>query len=84
MSDRVLGTGMYGSVYLAKEVASSSQLACKIVNLPSAIHKLATSVDSWSERAKEAKDLRRKALREIGILSKISHVRSGNSLGSSI
>ena len=78
MLDRVLGSGVYGSVYLSKEVATSRQVACKVVDLPSAIKKLATSENSWSEGAKQAKNMRKKVLQEIGILSKISHVRSGN------
>jgi serine/threonine protein kinase len=83
VSDRVLGSGQYGKVYLAHEVSTWRQLACKIVELNEAarqlagLHNTSTRDDSlthdplrWIEERRE----RQKAMREIEILSKLSHV----------
>jgi serine/threonine protein kinase len=77
--DRKLGCGKYGSVYLAREVSTTRQVACKIVDLDLAMHQLssqsfATAGERWEAGVQAARDERRKMMREIKILAGISHV----------
>jgi serine/threonine protein kinase len=80
VSDRSLGRGSYGAVYLAKEEATSRQLACKIVDLDVAAHKLtevsASGVagEEWHERIRRVARGKELVMREVRILSKLSHV----------
>ncbi|CZT13325.1 related to myosin light chain kinase 2 [Rhynchosporium graminicola] len=65
--DRVLGTGQYGTVYLATDVATSKQIACKIVDFSKvADHPYDTSIVASAEE-------RVKLQREILILSRLNH-----------
>ncbi|POS85115.1 hypothetical protein EPUL_002782 [Erysiphe pulchra] len=77
VSDRVLGKGHYGAVFLAKEKSTSRQLACKIVELDKAADEITKTIqpDPISQRwmnnfHRDGKNL---VLREIDILSKLSH-----------
>jgi serine/threonine protein kinase len=82
----LLGSGVYGSVYLANDVLTKKQVACKIVDLrrkavvPSGhdtpldgAHK--KEVQAFAEQEKGVSEVRKKLIREIEILSKLSHVR---------
>jgi serine/threonine protein kinase len=80
VSDRVLGKGQYGAVFLADEVATFKQVACKIVDLQLAAKEITENVQlegngsNWAEsilRIREGKNL---VMREINILSQLSHV----------
>jgi hypothetical protein len=68
-------------VYLTKEVATSRQIACKIVDLDEAAHKRTEGSGSdaagegWNERVRRPTHGKELVLREIRILSKLSHVR---------
>lgn len=76
----MLGSGNYGKVYLAAEAESTKQVACKIVDLRSAMEQLqdsASLVDQVSrfENGKTVDlDEKKRVLREIRILAKLSHV----------
>jgi hypothetical protein len=68
-------------VYLARDIATSRQMACKIVDIDAAAKQLTetSEVDvvgeqwhDWDRRLARGRDL---AMREIRILSKLSHVR---------
>ena len=81
VSDRILGAGRYGNVYLATELATMKQIACKIVDLDLAMRNLSDSyrdsslaVLRWKSGLESAKEERKRVLREIRILSKLSHV----------
>ncbi|CZR59166.1 related to myosin light chain kinase 2 [Phialocephala subalpina] len=78
ISDRVLGQGQYGAVYLGTEVGTSKQLACKVINLSEAAdnlaeHSSAVAGKAWHERVERAREGIRLVMREIKILSKLSH-----------
>lgn len=81
VSDRILGKGHYGAVFLANEVSTSRQMACKIVNLDSSVREITGNVTTdipgrtWLDRIQHAREGRKLVLREIQILSKLSHVR---------
>jgi serine/threonine protein kinase len=81
VSDRILGQGTYGAVYLGQEVAGKKQMACKIVNLNASGEKhmecrsYLKAGDMWHDQLRRAAEGRKIALREIKILSKLSHVR---------
>lgn len=85
MSDRILGQGSYGAVYLAldlsQDLASKKQVACKIINLTASGEKHMEqrpdlkAGDMWHNQLRRANEGRNIALREIKILSKLSHVR---------
>lgn len=80
MSDRVLGRGSYGAVYLAMEVATSRQVACKIVDLDAAAHQLTElsvsdiAREDWHEGVRRLTRGKELVMREVKILSKLSHV----------
>ncbi|RDL35008.1 uncharacterized protein BP5553_06939 [Venustampulla echinocandica] len=80
VTDRLLGTGQFGSVYLAKEVATSRQMACKIVKLdlaggqkPAKTKPYSNTGDEWQTQALRAKDGREIVMREVKILSRLKH-----------
>ncbi|KAE8446107.1 hypothetical protein EG329_012478 [Mollisiaceae sp. DMI_Dod_QoI] len=78
VSDRVLGQGQYGAVHLATEIGTFKQLACKIINLREAADNLAdhsstVAGKAWYERMERAKEGIKMVMREIQILSKLSH-----------
>jgi serine/threonine protein kinase len=82
----LLGRGIYGTVYLATEVGTTKQLACKIVDLRREAPKLPdreqchddkqSKVQAFAKKATGAVAVRKKLMREIEILSKINHVGS--------
>lgn len=81
MSDRLLGTGQFGSVYLAREVATSRQMACKIVKLdlvtghkPAKTQPCLNIGDEWQTEALRSKDEGGIVMREVNILSRLRHV----------
>ena len=80
ITDRVLGRGAYGAVYLAKEFSTSRQLACKIIELDVAAdriteHSLSKAEgEDWRDRARRVGRGRDLVMREVKILSKLSHV----------
>lgn len=74
VTDRVLGSGQYGTVYLAQELMTSRQVACKIINLKDVEGDAMNASGSWAERCRAAKTARDKSLREVTILGKLSHV----------
>ena len=80
VSDRALGQGSYGAVYLAEEVGTSTQIACKIVDIDAAANKLADNStydplgEDWSRRARSVARAKQVVMREVRILSKLSHV----------
>lgn len=88
----MLGSGIFGRVYLANDVLTQTQVACKIVDLRrkalepdghdtplDGAHKM--EVQSFVEQEKGVSEARKKLIREIEILSKLSHVRTGSSSG---
>jgi serine/threonine protein kinase len=88
----LLGSGVYGSVYLANDVLTQKQVACKIVDLRrkavepdghgtplDGAHK--KEVQAFAEQEKGVSQARKKLIREIEILSKLSHVRVNFSSG---
>lgn len=80
--DRILGKGTYGAVYLAQEKATLVQMACKVVNLSACGDKhmerrtYAKAGDLYQDQCRRAAEGRKIALREIKILSRLSHVSS--------
>lgn len=79
VSDRILGSGQFGNVYLSKDLSSNRQIACKIIDLDSAIRSVAEDRPNRSESGRPAHSAvyhRKKVLLEIEILSKLSHVSS--------
>ncbi|KAH6684114.1 kinase-like domain-containing protein [Halenospora varia] len=79
ITDRVLGKGHYGAVYLAQDPATRKQSACKVVNLGLAAQKLTKhrtypeEVMDWSLQLRRAREGRQIALREIHILARLDH-----------
>ncbi|TAQ83849.1 hypothetical protein B7494_g7825 [Chlorociboria aeruginascens] len=78
VTNLVLGSGHSGSVYLANEISTSRQLACKIISLevpdpePLVASRLAsTKIKAF--RREKAEENKRKVLREVHILSMLSH-----------
>ena len=76
---------MYGKVFLANDVLNQTQAACKIVDLrrkavkPDELDKPPNEpprveVQAFAEQERDIIDVRKKLLREIEILSKLSHV----------
>ena len=68
-------------MYLAKELATNKQIACKVVDLDIAIRSVSESRPDrcesgalWKSGVESAKRHRKKVLLEIEILSKLSHV----------
>jgi hypothetical protein len=81
VSNRVLGKGQYGAVYLAQEIlpTTTKQLACKIVNIREAVYSLQEdsnpdASNMGQKRAARSKPDVDNVMREIRILSKLSHV----------
>lgn len=81
VSDRILGSGKFGSVYLAFEQSTKKQVACKVVDLESAISSVSKNRPDpsapglrWKSDLVSAKKQRKKVLLEIEILSKLTHV----------
>ncbi|KAK2628474.1 hypothetical protein QTJ16_001577 [Diplocarpon rosae] len=74
ISTRMLGSGQYGKVFLAKEVATSKQVACKIIDFEEAMKNQGamsqSSLDTGDENHVITRD---KIMREIRILSELSH-----------
>lgn len=86
----MLGSGVYGSVYLANDLVTPKQLACKVVDLrrnavdpggsetPLNVgHRM--KVQAYAEKEKVVAEVRKKLIREVEILSKLSHVRTHSS-----
>ncbi|RKF53518.1 Meiosis-specific serine/threonine-protein kinase mek1 [Erysiphe neolycopersici] len=79
VSDRVLAKGHYGAVFLAKEKSTSRQLACKIVELDKAADEITKTIQPnlinqrWMNNFDRDRDGKKLVLREINILSKLSH-----------
>jgi serine/threonine protein kinase len=82
---KLLGSGIYGNVFLANDVATQTQLACKIVDLrrnalnqkectPTVHEDVKPRVQAYAEKINKVVEVRRKLVREIEILSKLSHV----------
>lgn len=74
VTDRLLGSGHYGKVYLATEVATRRQLACKVVNLRAAAAAVSNDnlADASAERTTGGK--RGRLMREVEILTMLNHV----------
>ncbi|EKD14883.1 serine/threonine protein kinase [Drepanopeziza brunnea f. sp. 'multigermtubi' MB_m1] len=75
VSKRILGSGQYGSVFLANEVATSKQVACKIVDFEKAIEHRGDPSSSpffviGGLQASSGKDA---IMREVKILAALSH-----------
>ncbi|KAG0648580.1 Serine threonine-kinase Chk2 [Hyphodiscus hymeniophilus] len=80
VSDRILGSGQFGNVYLAKKLPTNKQIACKIIELDNAMQSVAESRPGRSGTGAlrrsgvgSAKQHRKRVLQEIDILSKLSH-----------
>jgi len=77
----MLGKGQYGNVYLATEATTTKQLACKVIDLELAMKNLSlqsagnASLQRWESGMRVAHQ-KKKILREIKILAKLSHVSS--------
>ncbi|ELR02468.1 Meiosis-specific serine/threonine-protein kinase mek1 [Pseudogymnoascus destructans] len=69
ITDRLLGSGICGKVYLATEVATKRQLACKVVNLRVAV--VVSEDDQARERTMRLESQR--LIREIEILTRVNH-----------
>ena len=77
MTNRVLGKGHYGAVYLAKEITTSRQMACKIVELEigaSRIMKSSQDLEMSGLQNIKQETGKERIMREIKILAKLSHV----------
>ena len=78
ISNRVLGGGFYGTVYLAQEVENAKQVACKIIDIKAAARQLSrpksSSEGMWDDEVCMESVARQKVFREIRILAKLSHV----------
>ncbi|KHJ31908.1 putative camk protein kinase [Erysiphe necator] len=79
VSDRVLGKGHYGAVFLAKDNLTSRQLVCKVVELNKAAEEITKTIQPdlvgqrWINNIHRDGDGKKLVLREINILSKLSH-----------
>jgi serine/threonine protein kinase len=84
VSHRVLGQGSYGAVYLANEVATSRQIACKIIDIDQAADQLTNEsgsdvvLEGWNERLRRLARGKELVMREVRILSRLSHVCISN------
>ncbi|TQS35838.1 hypothetical protein Golomagni_03730 [Golovinomyces magnicellulatus] len=80
VSERLLGKGHFGAVFLAQDLVTSRQLACKIVDLSEAAYEITETIQSdplgqrWINKFHKDRDGKRLVMREIRILSKLSHV----------
>jgi len=75
ITDRLLGTGQYGKVYLAKELATSRQVACKIVDLNKAGDDIPDLAETWVQHIRRGKEEAIRLHREIKLLAELNHVR---------
>ncbi|TEY77228.1 hypothetical protein BOTCAL_0057g00180 [Botryotinia calthae] len=74
ISSHVLGSGIAGEVFLAKNVSSSKQVACKVIKVRPSRCAHPSSYDSTGSSQQYDTDLARKShLREVDILSKLNH-----------
>ncbi|TGO31008.1 hypothetical protein BPAE_0002g01010 [Botrytis paeoniae] len=74
ISNHVLGSGIAGKVFLAKNVGSSKQVACKVIKISRSRRVQPSSHDSTELSQQHDTDLARKShLREVDILSKLNH-----------
>ncbi|KAH8588385.1 kinase-like domain-containing protein [Bisporella sp. PMI_857] len=79
VSERTLGEGQYGGVFLATELDTRKQLACKIIDLERAMKNLGdrsvitSARERWESRIQYTSEQKRRVLREIKILAKLSH-----------
>lgn len=75
ISDRLLGKGNYGAVFLASDASTSKQLACKIINVKRALYELGKTQPSLNPRrgaiSSAGMDV---VMREIRILADLDHV----------
>ncbi|KFY25824.1 hypothetical protein V493_04424 [Pseudogymnoascus sp. VKM F-4281 (FW-2241)] len=72
ITDRLLGSGIYGKVYLATEIATRRQLACKVVDL----RVVAPASESRSARISRERTTRlerARLMREVDIFSMVNH-----------
>jgi hypothetical protein len=70
ISDRLLGSGMFSKVYLASDVTTKRQLACKIVDLRA-------TVPASGHTAREittSREDRERLIREVDLLTRLNHV----------
>lgn len=79
ISNRMLGQGQFGTVYLAKEVEFSTQVACKIIDLKrSARQQTEENSVNGDGRQRQKRVLtstvKRESRKEIEILAALSHV----------
>ncbi len=74
VTDRKLGAGGTGQVFMAIDVWNRCQVACKIVNLIKPIGKQAEEQQQPGSALKT--ELQIKLWREVDLLKHISHVRS--------
>lgn len=70
-------------MYLAKELSTKKQVACKVVDIESVMRSVSENCPHnsgtgmlWKSRVDSARKRKKKVLLEIEILSKLSHVRS--------
>ncbi|KAH6715543.1 kinase-like protein [Leptodontidium sp. MPI-SDFR-AT-0119] len=76
VSNRKLGSGQYGAVFLATEVATSKQTACKIVNFGDGADRgsqISESLHHGTTHQELSPGGKAKLKREIFILSKLNH-----------
>ncbi|TGO46114.1 hypothetical protein BCON_0344g00060 [Botryotinia convoluta] len=74
ISSHVLGRGIAGEVFLANNVGSSKQLACKVIKISPSRRAHPSSYGSTESGQQYDTDLARKShLREVDILSKLNH-----------
>ncbi|KAF7907570.1 uncharacterized protein EAF01_005156 [Botrytis porri] len=74
ISSHVLGSGIAGKVFLANNVGSSKQLACKVIEVRPPRRANPSSHGSTESGQQYDTDLARKShLREVEILSKLNH-----------
>jgi hypothetical protein len=79
VSNRVLGSGICGTVYLASEFTTKQQLACKVVDLRAQGVAVGSSQSTKNRRtntarAAEIRRARQRFFHEIEMLSLIDHV----------
>ncbi|ATZ48352.1 Bcmek1 [Botrytis cinerea B05.10] len=74
ISNHVLGSGIAGEVFLAKNASSSKQVACKVIKVSPSRRAHSSSDGSTGSSQQYDTDLARKShLREVNILSKLNH-----------
>ncbi|QSZ30898.1 hypothetical protein DSL72_000456 [Monilinia vaccinii-corymbosi] len=79
ISNHVLGSGIAGEVFLANNVGTSKQMACKVVKIKSSRSRLPSSQNGSVPGSRESNQQQdtewenKSSLREIDILSKLNH-----------